>query len=133
MTMRVLVNAKPALLKIASQDLTIRTLYKISKLMRKLDDELLIYETQRLKILGRHGEISGDIYVPKTGHEEDFVREFNELFAVEADIGDIKPVKIPLSENLKLSYQDLYAVRDFVEIEGDDENDGRGKDKENQN
>lgn len=129
--MRILANAKPALLKIASQDLTIRTLYKISKLMRKLDDELLIYEAQRQRILDRHGEISGEIYVPKAGHEEDFVREFNELFAVEIDLGDIKPVKIPLSEKLVLSYQDLYAVRDFVEIEGECENDGRVKNKEN--
>lgn len=124
MNMRALVNAKPALIKIASQDLTIKTLYKVSKLMKKLDDELMIYEVEKQKILDNHAEISGDIYVPKEGHEEDFVSEFNELYALEVDIGDIKPVKIPSSEKIALSYQDLYAVREFIEIEEIETEDG---------
>lgn len=121
MNMRALVDAKPALIKIASQDLTIKTLYKVSKLLKKLDDELMIYEKSRQRILDSHAEISGDTYVPLSGHEEDFVREFNELLSLEVDMGDIKPVRIPENENIKLSYQDLYAVREFIEIEAADD------------
>lgn len=121
MIMHDLVYAKPALVKIASQDLTIKTLYKVSKILKKLDDELMIYEKGRKKILDNHAEISGDVYVPKEGHEDDFVREFNELYELEVDIGDIKPVKIPASEKITLSYQDLCALRDFIEIEAEDD------------
>lgn len=120
MNMRALVNAKPALIKIASQDLSMKTLYRVSKLLKKLDGELAIYEKQRQRIFEQHGEVSGDIYVPREGHEEDFVREFNELLAVEVDMGDIKPVKIPADEKIAMSYQDLCAVREFIEIEMED-------------
>lgn len=113
------VNALPALQKLATQDISIKKLYKISKLLGNLEDEIAFYNDQREKILGKYCDVVNNQYVPKKENEEDIHRELNELFETEIEC-EVQEVVIGDNENIKLSYNDLVLLRGFIRIEGDD-------------
>ena len=113
------VNALPALQKLATQDLSIKKLYKISKLLGNLEDEIAFYYDQREKILGKYCDVVGNQYVPRKENEAELNKELNELFETEIEY-EIKEVVLSDNENIKLSYNDLVLLRGFVEIEGED-------------
>lgn len=113
------VNALPALQKLAGQDLSIKNLYKISKLLGNLEDEVAFYNTQRSKILEKYCDIEGNQYIPRPEEGAKLNAELNELLNMDID-RDIKEVIIGLDEDIKLSYNDLVSLRDFVRIEGEE-------------
>lgn len=117
MTMQQLVDASPVLRKIAGQELSMKTLYGVSKIFAKLDDELKFYDRRRAELLEEYCDKREDRYIPMEGCVDEFNRKFGELLNLEIDIGEFSPAKIPASEPMKLSYQELQAVKDFVEIE----------------
>lgn len=117
MTMQQLVNASPVLKKIAGQELSMKTLYGVSKIFSKLDDELKFYDRRRMEILEEYCVRTDDRFVPRADTKDEFNRKFGELMNLEIDIGELSPAKIPASEPLKLSYQELQAVQGFIEIE----------------
>ena len=116
MKIKNVINALPSLQKLAGQDLSIQKLYKISKLMGSLENEVVFYNTQRQNILAQHCDVVGNQYVPKS--EEDVAvlnAKMEEL--LETDIDDVQEVVIGLNEDVKLSYNDLIALENFVRIE----------------
>lgn len=112
------VNALPSLQKLAGQELTIKKLYKISKLLGNLENEIAFYNTQRNKILTQYCDIVGNQYVPRKEDEAKLNAELNELLDTEIEC-DIKEVVLGDDENIKLSYNDLVALEGFVRIEGE--------------
>ena len=113
------VDALPSLQKLAGQDLSIKKLYKISKLLGNLDNEVAFYNEQRSKILAKYCDIEGNQYKPR---EKDMVKlntEMGELLDTEIEC-EINEVVIDTDEDIKLSYNDLLALKDFVRIEGED-------------
>ena len=114
-----IVEARPSLQKLAAQDLSIKTLYKISKLLGKLDNELVFYSEQRNKILGKYCDIAGNQYVPREESIEELNAEMSELMDTEVEC-EIKEVAIDIDEDVKLSYNDLMALKGFVRIEGEE-------------
>lgn len=113
------VNALPTLQKLAKQDMSLKKLYKISKLLGNLDDEIAFYHEQRNKILAKYCDIVGNQYVPRAEDEAALNAELGELLNMEID-GDITEVVIGCDEDVKLSYNDLKAMEGFIRIEGDD-------------
>jgi hypothetical protein len=112
------VDARPSLQKLATQDLSIKTLYKVSKLLDKLDEELVFYNKQRDKILAKHCDIEGNQYKPREAEVEKLNAEMQELLNMEIEY-EVKEVAIDVNEDVKLSYNDLVSLRGFVRIEGD--------------
>lgn len=113
------VNALPALQKLAAQDLSIKKLYKISKLLGNLEDEIAFYNDQREKILGKYCDVVGNQYVPRKENEAELNKELNELFETEIEC-KVKEVVISDNENIKMSYNDLVLLQGFIRIEGED-------------
>ena len=113
------VNALPSLQKLAAQDLSIKKLYKISKLLGNLDNEIAFYDKQRNKILSRYCDVVGNQYVPRKEDEAKLNAELNELLDTDIEC-EIKEVVLSLDENIKLSYNDLVALDGFVRIEGEE-------------
>lgn len=113
------VSALPSLQKLASQDLSIKKLYKISKLLDNLGKEFIFYEAQRNKILSQYCDLVGNQYVPRKEDEEKMMVEINELLDTDIEC-EVNEVVIGIDENIKLSYNDLMTLRGFVSIEGDD-------------
>lgn len=113
------VNALPSLQKLAGQDLSIKKLYKISKLLGNLESEIAFYDAQRNKILSQYCDVVGNQYVPRKEDEKKMVAEINELLDTDIEC-EIVEVVIGTDENIKLSYNDIVALRGIVRIEGDD-------------
>jgi hypothetical protein len=110
------VNALPSLQKLATQDLSIKKLYKISKLLGNLDNEITFYNEQRNKILSQYCDIVGNQYVPRKEDEVKLNAEMNELLDTDIEC-DVKEVVIGTDENIKLSYNDLVQLKGFVSLE----------------
>ena len=111
------VNALPSLQKLAGQELSSKSLYKISKLFGNLESEIAFYNEQRSKILAQHCDVVDGQYVPRD--TEKLNNELNELLSIDIE-SDIKEVVISCDEDIKLSYNDLVALKGFVRIEGED-------------
>lgn len=109
------VNALPSLQKLAGQDLTTKTLYKIQRLFGNLESEIAFYNEQRNKILVQYCDIVGNQYVPRKEDEAKLNAELNELLDIEIE-SEIKEVVIGDNEDIKLSYNDLLALKGFVRI-----------------
>ena len=113
------VDALPSLQKLAGQDLSIKKLYKISKLLGNLENEIAFYNEQRNKILAQYCDVVDNRYVPRKEDEVKLSAELNELLDTEIEYKVIE-VAISDDEDVKLSYNDLVALEGFVRIEGDD-------------
>lgn len=115
-----IVNAQPALEKIASVDLPLKLLYSLTKLMEKLEREMRFFNDERDKLIIKYGEQEEDGTFRIPG---DKVAEF-QLHASElADIDvewDIAPIVLPLIDDLKLSYHELKMLEGFIELRGDE-------------
>ena len=109
-------DASPVLRRISVQELSLRTLYRVGLLFDKLEYNLKFYDSQRAEILRECCDEAEGRFVPRPGKEAEAERRFRELLEFEVDIGSIEPVVIPADEPLRLSYNDLQAVREFVRI-----------------
>ena len=110
------VEALPALQKLAGQDLSIKILYKIQKLLGNLENEIAFYNEQRSKIMSKYCDIAGNQYVPREADMVKLNSEMKELLDTEIEY-EVKEVAIGINEDVKLSYNDLVALRGFVRIE----------------
>ena len=115
-----IVDALPALQKLAGQELSTKSLYKISKLFSKLDNEITFYNTQRDKILGQYCDVVDGQYIPRKEDVDKLEAEMQELLNIEIEC-EVKEVAIGVEEDVKLSYNDLMALRGIIRIEGDEE------------
>ena len=116
MKMRELVDALPAMRKIACQDLGARTLYKVALLLDRFEAELKAYDETRIKLLQKYcDEIDGAV-VPRKETEAEFESEMIELLETEIDTDGMKVVEIPAEENIRISYTDLRQIGKFIKI-----------------
>jgi hypothetical protein len=110
-----IVEALPSLQKLAGQELTIKKLYKISKLMGKLNEELAFYNEQKAKILAKYCDVVDNRYVPREEEVEKLNAEMGELLGTEIEY-EVQEVVLDLDEDVKLSYNDLVQLQGFVRI-----------------
>lgn len=121
MKIRELVDALPSIQKIASQDLHAKTLYKVSLLMNRFDDEIKAYDITRRKLIEDYCEEVDGTIAPKKEFKEKFESEILDLLNTEVDIEDVCPVEIPKYEDIKISYTDLRLLEKLITIEFEEE------------
>lgn len=110
------VTSLPALQKLAGETLTPKTLYWVSKLLSKLDTEISFFNEERTKIVTELGEeVENDKWKIPQENRAEFERRMDDLLNVEIDT-DFKVVQIPVTENVKLSYNDIRMLDGFVEL-----------------
>lgn len=110
------INAVPALQKLASESLTPKTLYWVSKLLSKLEKDVDFFNAERNKLVQEFGaEIEPGKWKVREEQFSDFECRMGDLLNVEID-ADFKVVQLPTSENIKLSYNDLRLLDGFVEL-----------------
>lgn len=114
-----IVSAMPALRKVAAADMRPRTLYKVSKLMDSLDHVLTFYNERQAYLVKSMGHETGTGWRVDDDKIDEYRKKMQEVIDVE--IADkIEPVKIPVDENVKLSYQDLCLLRGLIELEAEE-------------
>lgn len=117
MKMAEIITAVPALQKLADEQLTLRTLYKVNRLLSSLEQEITFYNSERLKIIESLGHnIQGDKWSIPEGKQEEYQKRMAELLNLEIDT-DITPVMLPTSEPIQMSYNDVKALKGFVELD----------------
>lgn len=116
MKLKNIIEALPALQKLASEDLTIKTLYKVKKLMERLDKEIEFYNSERNKAIEQLCKLEdGTKYIIPDENREALNKRLQELSDVSVE-PPIEPLVIFTDENIRLSYKDLKALEGIVEL-----------------
>ena len=121
MNMKTLVDALPSIRKIAGQDLHAKTLYRVKRLLDKLEAHLRFYDEKRTEIMERCCTVEDGKYVPKPDMAETLEADMRELLDVEIEMDGIQAIRLPAEEDMRLSYADLCALGGLVEIEFEEE------------
>ena len=111
-----IINALPALQKLAGEDLTIKTLYRVSKLMQRLEKEIDFFNAERNKTIEELcvKEKGAQYKIPEENREA-LDKRLEDLSNVDIE-PEIEPTKISSDENMRLSYNDLKALEGLVLI-----------------
>ena len=121
MNMKTLVDALPSIRKIAGQDLHAKTLYRVKRLLDKLEAHLRFYDEKRTEIMERCCTVEDGKYGPKPDMAETLEADMRELLDVEIEMDGIQAIRLPAEEDMRLSYADLCALDGLVEIEFEEE------------
>lgn len=111
-----IINALPSLQKIAGQELPMKKLYQISKLLGNLENEIAFYNAQKDKLINTYCDIVDGRYIPRKGEEKQLNEKMNELLQTEIE-SEIKEVSLRTDDDIRLSYNDLVALKGFISIE----------------
>lgn len=115
-TMKSIVLAIPALSKLAAGDLSLRLAYRLKRNIDNIQKEADFFSQQRQKILEKHGTPDGNGgYTFEDGQDEKVIAELDELLELEVTL-DISVMEIPITEELRLSVNDMEAMSPFVEF-----------------
>lgn len=115
-TMRTIALAIPALSKLAAGDLSLRLAYRLKRSIDAIQKEADFFSQQRKKILDKYGtsDSNGD-YTFDEGQEEKAIADLDELLEMEVTL-DIPLMVIPITEELRLSVNDMETMAPFVEF-----------------
>ena len=115
------VSAVPALSKLASANLRLKTAYTLKQMADILQKEVDFFEQERKKILEKYGKVQedGSVLIPveqRTKAEE----EYSRLLSMEVQ-PEFSRLQISLSEDAKLSVNDLSLLAPFADFVEDKE------------
>jgi hypothetical protein len=108
--------------ELVEKDLQIKVAYKLSKLLKILDNENQTFEEQRIKLFQKYGvkdengnlkTYEGDKINIAKDNLKLFNTEFKELCNIEINI-DFEPIKLDDLGDIKLKTLTLYGLSDFI-------------------
>ncbi len=108
MTYLDILDARRGFQKLVGCDLHLRTAYRLSKIVRKINEELDFFKAKEAELKAKH-----EYQVP--------VSEYNELLNLEIDWAEPK-LTIPLDDHITLSVADIEALTPFIEFKEVEEN-----------
>lgn len=111
MKLRKVVEALPSLQKLSAAELSLKRLYWVRKLIRKLEAEIAFFNEERRKILEKYKD--GGKMRPEA--VKDANREIEDLLNVDVEV-DFQIAEISDEEEVKLSNNDVEALEGFVKI-----------------
>ena len=121
MQLKEIVSAVPALSKLASANLRLKTAYTLKQTADILQKEVDFFEQERKKILEKYGKVQedGSVLIPveqRTKAEE----EYSRLLSMDVQ-PEFSRLRISLSEDVKLSVNDLSLLAPFADFVEDKE------------
>lgn len=122
MLLKEIVSAVPALGKLTAANLRLKTAYELKKTADILQKEVDFFEQERRKIVEKYGTVreDGAVLIPaeqRTQADEEYAR----LLSMEVQ-PDFSRLQISVSEDAKLSVNDLAALAPFADfIENEEE------------
>lgn len=114
MKIRKMVLAANALSKLANCDLNIQTAYKLNQVVSIIQKEIDFFSNQRQKIFEKYGKLNekGEFIITKE-NESKVEKAIEEILDIESET-EIIPIKIPITENIQLSVNDLMFLEPFI-------------------
>jgi hypothetical protein len=122
MVLRQVIEAIPALNKLADTELDIKSAYKVSKILSALKDEVEFFNLSKQKIIEKYGNVNDDgsvDYAP--GKQAEAQKEFSELINLEVQT-EIEKIELS-AEGIKLTANDILALEPFVTFKFDEQGD----------
>lgn len=113
--LKTIVNAREAVGRLAGQALPVSVSYRVAKLVKAMNEELRVYEAERVKVCEKCGtlnEAEGKYIINKG---EEFNRELSSLLDMQVELN---VEKVTLPETLNITPHDIIALEEFVQIEG---------------
>ena len=113
-----ILNARETLSRLAGRTLPVKQSYRLAKLVKAVNDELSIYEGERIKLCEKYGTLNKEkrIYEFEDEAYKSFETDINVLQSQEVEL-DIKLIDI---SDLELSAQDIINIEPFIEVITDD-------------
>jgi hypothetical protein len=106
--------AEPALKKLLTTELPIGTSFKLSKLVKIVDENLQHYENERVKLVKKFGKADdqGNINVQPDQMDE-FLKGITELHAISVEL-PYEPVSVESLGEVKMSAVDAAQLTEFL-------------------
>nr|DAZ53813.1 MAG TPA: Protein of unknown function (DUF1617) [Caudoviricetes sp.] len=117
-TIKQILNARETLSRLAGRTLPVKQSYRLAKLVKAVNDELSIYEGERIKLCERYGTLNKEKHIYEFEDEayKRFETDINVLQSQEVEL-DIKLIDI---SDLELSAQEIISIEPFIEVIDDD-------------
>ncbi len=109
-----LVNLSPSLKRLGAEPLPVKTSYALAKMIKKVQAELEIYDSERIKLCEKYGRKNKQGYDIDESKMSAFNSDYEELLQQEAEI-DYEPIALP--DNVTISASDLLALEEFIKLE----------------
>jgi len=120
-----ILNSIDTFKKILEKELPIKTSIEISKLIKKLEEEIEIFNENLKRIEEKYvpkDENGNVIYIDeekgtyRPTDPEKRMKEINELYELEVEI-PIEKIKIKIDDNFKISPKDIMLLREFIDFD----------------
>ena len=108
-----IVNSVEALNKLAAQPMKAVTSFEVSRNLKKISDELAIYEQSRSDLIRKFGkeDDEGQIGIkPDTKEMENFQKELGDLVNIEVDLNGFKQIKLKHLSKCELSPMEMSSL-----------------------
>lgn len=109
-TMGELFNGKDVLEKLVGLDINVQAAFKLNRMVRAINEELVLFEEQRQKLINKYGENQEDGSVMVTPeNQEEFHKELIDLFNVEINL-QFDPISVKGLGDVKISAAELMMI-----------------------
>jgi hypothetical protein len=112
-TLAVLVDAQPALERLAAQPLPVKVAYAVAKLARLVRPEVEHFIQQRNELVRAHGAPANGTIEVRPEERDVYVAKVVELASVEVTI-DAAPIPLAALDGVRVMAHDLMALQAFV-------------------
>lgn len=115
-TIEKILDARDTLSRLAEKTLPVKQSYRLAKLVKVVNDELSVYEGERIKLCEKYGTLNKEAKKYDINDTDGFYRDSAVLLSQEVEL-DVKPIDI---SNLELSAQDIINIEPYIEVINDD-------------
>ncbi|MDY3089239.1 MAG: hypothetical protein SOW51_08510 [Oscillospiraceae bacterium] len=111
-----ILSARDTLSRLGERTLPVKQSYRLAKLIKAINNEMGVYEGERIKLCEKYGTLSEDKTKYDIHDMEGFSRDSEELLNQEIEL-EAKPIDI---SGLELTAQDIIKIEPFIEVIDDD-------------
>ena len=111
-----ILSARDTLSRLGERTLPVKQSYRLAKLIKAINNEMGVYEGERIKLCEKYGTLSEDKTKYDIHDMEGFSRDSEELLNQEIEL-EAKPIDI---SGFELSAQDIIKIEPFIEVIDDD-------------
>lgn len=115
-TIKSILSATDTLSRLAECTLPVKQSYRLAKLIKAVNAEMSVYDSERIKLCERYGTLNKEKNNYDINDRDGFGEEIMELQSQEVEL-DVKPIDIV---GLELTAQDIINIEPFIEVIDDD-------------